>query len=427
MLESFSVYIISNFKRSLRILVGVTICIFLLGNSVIPPSDQTEQVRAFTRQIEFDYVNWTLNAIWVKFSEAALGTIGYFSADASRQIVLEYLQLVSQIQQIEMQIRMVYADPGISDPAVKIKPLHQQLDDLFLRYQKIAPLAETTLQSQVSYISDQFNLSLGGQPIPPVLYRSTPLPMALIISPRDIIRQEENISLLPDLPLDEQVELEEHVDQALDVSSLVVHIGGVGTYPTMVQQTTSLEWLSEVVAHEWVHNFLTLRPLGLNYMASPELRTMNETAASIAGKEIGLGVLAEFYPELLPPSPQETESGPGPLTEPLAFDFRKEMHETRTAVDKLLAEGRIEEAEEFMEARRKVFWENGFQGLRKLNQAYFAFYGAYADEPGGAAGEDPVGAAVRTLRARSPSLAAFLNQISWMYSYEQLQKAIDAG
>ena len=94
-------------------------------------------------------------------------------------------------------------------------------------------------------------------------------------------------------------------------------------------------------------------------------------------------------------------------------------------VDKLLAEGKVEQAETYMEQRRVLFWEQGYRSLRKLNQAYFAFYGAYADVAGGAAGADPVGAAVRTLRQRSPSLAAFLNQISWMSSFEQLQRAVD--
>jgi hypothetical protein len=100
------------------------------------------------------------------------------------------------------------------------------------------------------------------------------------------------------------------------------------------------------------------------------------------------------------------------------------MHETRTNVDQMLADGKIEEAEAYMEARRQFFWENGYR-IRKLNQAYFAFHGAYADLPGGAAGaEDPVGPAVRTLRAQSDSLADFINRISWMWSFEQLQAAI---
>lgn len=255
------------------------------------------------------------------------------------------------------------------------------------------------------------------------------MPWALIVSPRDEIRQELSVNLLPELTVDEHSRLEEQVDQALDMSSLVVGIGGVGTYPTMVSHTTSLNWLSEVIAHEWTHNYLTLRPLGINYMTSPELRTMNETAASIAGKELGLALLERFYPEFVPPPPpseavsDETDETSPQIVIPV-FDFRNEMRVTRETVDAMLIEGKIEEAEVYMENRREFFWENGYQ-IRKLNQAYFAFYGAYADMPGGAAGEDPVGEAVRELRDQSPSLAAFLNRISWISSFEGLLEALE--
>ncbi len=105
------------------------------------------------------------------------------------------------------------------------------------------------------------------------------------------------------------------------------------------------------------------------------------------------------------------------------------MQITRRTVDQMLAEGKIDEAEQYMDARRTVFWEHGYHWLRKLNQAYFAFNGAYADEPGGAAGatEDPVGTAVRALRTQSASLADFLNRISWMTSFEQLKKAVGSA
>ncbi len=100
------------------------------------------------------------------------------------------------------------------------------------------------------------------------------------------------------------------------------------------------------------------------------------------------------------------------------------MHETRVQVDELLAEGKIKEAEDYMEGRRRFFWEHGYQ-IRKLNQAFFAFYGAYDDVPGaGAAGQDPVGPAVQKLRRASKSLVEFLNRISWMTSFEELQRNI---
>jgi hypothetical protein len=136
------------------------------------------------------------------------------------------------------------------------------------------------------------------------------------------------------------------VSDKLNVSSLVVNIGGVGVYPTMVYETSNLDWLSEVVSHEWVHNFLSLRPLGVNYMTSPELRIINETVASIAGKEIGRKVLERYYPELVPPPPPPPtpETAPDePPAEPV-FDFNNEMHTTRMTVDDLLAQGKIEEA-----------------------------------------------------------------------------------
>jgi hypothetical protein len=189
----------------------------------------------------------------------------------------------------------------------------------------------------------------------------------------------------------------------------------------------------ETVSHEWVHNFLTLRPLGMLYAESTELRTMNETTANLAGKEIAGEVYKRFYPQFVPvetaPSARDNDSNASSVkpketsVQPPAFDFRAEMHETRITVDKLLAEGKIDEAEEYMETRRVFFRDHGYQ-IRRINQAYFAFYGAYADTPTGPAGVDPVGPAVVKLREQSRSLEEFLNRISWMTSFQALEKQV---
>jgi len=270
-------------------------------------------------------------------------------------------------------------------------------------------------------------LSALGVPMPPVRYHATPLPQALIISPREVIRQDANISLQTSMTLEQAIELENKVSSEMGVSALVEQIGGVGTYPTMVEETSDIVWLSEVIAHEWIHNYLQITPLGLNYDTSPETRTMNETTANMAGKEIRYALLVKYYPEYAPEPdpiimPDESEK-PENESEPPAFDFRAEMHETRIKVDELLAVGKITEAEKYMDERRELFWQNGYV-IRKLNQAYFAFHGAYADSPRGAAGKDPVGPAVRQLRADSKNLAEFLKKISRMSTFEQLQKEL---
>lgn len=420
-----------SWKRLIYLLIIIALSVTLLGSSVVLPSDQTEKVRLYTRNIEFDYVAWTLNALSTKYKQLALGSLAYIPDEQRRQLFLDYIDLIDQIQQSESELYSRFADPEVTNPQAVTTEVRARLQDLYGQRSQQAPIAEAILQDQISQAAAGMGLSLGGQPLPPVLYQSTPLPLALIVSPRNTIRQDENISLIPDLTIDQRAAIEEQVDNKLDVSSLVVGIGGVGVYPTMVMQTSDINWLSEVVAHEWVHNFLTLRPLGINYLTSPELRIMNETAASIAGKEIGREMMEANYPDLLPPPPEpapEQPASPKPQEPagPPPFDFRAEMRETRVNTDQLLAEGKIDEAEQYMESRRAFFWENGYR-IRKLNQAYFAFYGAYADEPGGAAGEDPVGAAVRELRAQSDSLADFLNRISWMSSYEQLQRAVADG
>lgn len=413
----------------IRLLRGIEISLYAIffagllgGSSLLVSTKPSEAARRYTRSVEFDYVSWTLEALSVKLNQAALDTPFYFSETARHQIVVDYLHLMEYILSSENQLNLLFTDPQVHDPAAASANLRTELDRLYSRQRQLAPLAEAVLQEQISGTLADLGLTTGGQPLPPVLFHITPLPYNLVISPRDKIQQDATISLLPDLSVDQQITLENRVDSGLNVSSLVVPVGGIGSYPTMVMRTTALDWLSDTIAHEWTHNWLTLRPLGLNYDTTPELRTMNETTASIAGHEIAMLVLKRYYPELA--AGYVIQAVSLPLSPALAdFNFNSEMHITRVHVDELLAQNKITEAETYMEQRRQFFWQNGY-AIRKLNQAYFAFYGAYADTPGGPAGEDPVGPAVRALRGQSATLTDFLKTIAQMDSFQQLQASV---
>lgn len=440
--------------RLLVVFLFLTLAAWLLGGSVPFSLSLIERARNFTRPLEFDYLTWTGDALLVKATQASLAMPAYLPRSSRIRLVAEYLDLVNRLERNEAALNRLYADPTIADKEAAAQTLHAENQRLQARYRLILPSVESILQEQVGVVLVAEGLDTLGTPLPPVLYHTAAVPMGLVISPRDRIEQLANISLRPDLSLEAQIALEDEVARRLDVSTLVVPIGGVGVYPTMIMRTANLPWLLSTIAHEWTHNYLQFRPLGMLYDKTPQLRTMNETAASIVGNEIGEKVLAQYYPQLarrpaawlpfsasLPGaspidlwrrSPSVALSfgmlfSPGPLPQPAAetFDFRAEMRITRVTVDKLLAEGKVAEAEAYMEERRRFFWEHGYP-IRKLNQAYFAFYGAYADVPGGAAGEDPVGPAVRTLRERSASLAEFLNRIAWMTSFEELQQAISS-
>lgn len=415
--------------RIFQIIFFGLIFLFGLGPAAMPLDNPKEPIRAYTRADEFDYVTWTIDALAVKLGRATLDTSSYLDLETQQQLVLEYIDLIQEIKITEAELSLVYTNPEINDPEAAAIPIREKLAPLYDHREELAPLSESILQQMIGATTTKLGFTSGGQNIPPVMYHNTPLPWALIVSPREEIRQEANISLETSLTLEDHLLIEDQISEDLGYSTLVVPVGGVGTYPTMVAETTNLNWLMEVIAHEWIHNYLTLRPLGIRYDKTPELRTINETTANLAGKEIGAELIRTYFPEFAPPPPSpppdpDTEADPPPDPEPPRFDFRAEMHQTRIRVDELLAQGDYEKAERYMEFRREVFWENGYH-IRKINQAYFAFYGAYADQPISSAGEDPVGAAVRQLRAQSNSLIEFVNAVSKVTSYEELQLLLE--
>lgn len=414
---------VTRFIRRGALLLVIT---GIVTASAVPLRSTDSKVRQFTRNLEFDFGQWTLNAVMGEFGQASVGASTYLTDAQRGQLVRQYLKLVDQIHTVQADLADIYGDPSIADPEAKAAPKRAELATLESQQARLEPVAESIIQEQVAVVLSQMGLGETGSPFPPVAFHFSTLPKALIVSPRDQIRQEVNLELVPDISVPKQVEVEDEVEKALDVSALVVPVGGIGTYPTMVQDSTSLGWVLEVVAHEWTHNYLDIRPLGLNYDTSQTLRTMNETTATLMGQEVSRRALQAFYPDLVPPPTPPAPAGPQPAApSPPAFDFQKEMRVTRVRVDDLLAQGKIDEAEAYMETRRQVFWEHGYH-IRRLNQAYFAFYGSYAAQPGGAAGDDPVGAAVRALWAQARSPAAFLRDMAWLTTFDQLKAKLES-
>jgi hypothetical protein len=400
-----------------------------------PPGSVDTRIARLLAGERFDFVGWEAEAVLDKLAHALVAPQRYMDESARHDFFLDYLALVSEIQRLDWEIHRIYADPDVDDAEMATAELRARLDALRAEEEARQPLAEAILEEQVACVLTDEGFGALGHEIPPIGIHFTPLPMLIVVSPRDHIERIFSLGLHHGLNTAQQEAIEEQVDTSLDVSSLVTGIGGLAAYPAMLLESSSLNWLAEVTAHEWTHHYLTPRPLGWNYDAAPETRTINETVASIVGKEVGRATVARYYPEFLPPEPEPAPEEPeaedeaeeieeqAPPPEPPAFDFRTEMRKTRIWTDELLAQGKIEEAEAYMEERRQVFVANGYY-IRKLNQAYFAFHGAYADEPG-AAGEDPIGPAVQTLRARSPDLHAFVDQIASVTTLAELQTLLE--
>jgi len=386
--------------------------------------NEAYQLHTIVDQRHFDFLVWETNAILAKAESVLTGGHSYLDRQTRKQVVLDYLDLIRSAQQLEGQISRVYVNPEITDPEMASRDLQLELAQKRRALQQLQPIAEAIIQDQVEIILVEEEFDLLGHAWPPVMMHMTPLPSLLVVSRRDRIDRIHAFSLEHGLSTPAMEAIETAVLDRLDRSALVVPIGGMGTYPAMIMEGANVNWLVEVTAHEWSHHWLGLQPLGFNY-GDPRLRVINETVASLVDREIADLVIARYYPEFMLPPPV-AEPPPAPATEsdvvaaPPPFDFRVEMEETRIVVDELLAEGKIEQAEAYMEARRRFFVANGYN-IRKLNQAYFAFYGAYAAEPG-ATGTDPIGPMLRQIRASSPTLRAFMERVAPISRFEDLEE-----
>lgn len=433
-----------------RILVLILIGI-AIGQEYPPPGEPATLIARAIGDQFFDFVQWESQTVAEKISQNALPIQNYLSDQEQVQFVLDYMDRTQQWRVLENKISDVYASVPVTQSAAATADLRSQRDELRSQIEQRRPTAEAILQQQIASVLNDQGFAVGGEVLPPVAARISPLPYILIISARDEIKRINSLGLQAGLNVDQAERLESQVLKDTNRSALVTPIGGLAAYPAMILETSNLLWLLQTFAHEWTHNWLELRPLGYSYLAADngEIRTINETTASIVGDEIGLQVMRRYYldrlqrdnPDLVEPKPlviPNPDGSPAPdrPTDPNQFSFNATLHATRVHVDELLAEARafsaqnktdqanakIIEAEQYMEQQRQLINTHGYR-IRKINQAYFSFHGSYADQPG-AAGSDPVGPKVIALRVYSSSLRAFLDRISSVLTLDALNLAV---
>ncbi|MDF1514556.1 MAG: hypothetical protein P1S60_12175 [Anaerolineae bacterium] len=420
----------TKLPRWLRIIVTLMGVLLLINGEVSLPVDLKSRLDRLTASQTFDFTTWEFKTLTRKVIYRLLSPHRLLDDETQIEFVLDYLSDVRETQHLSSEIERIYTDPSVTDPAFSSVDLRQSLELLRSRMDVEGPIAEAILEDQVSSVLRSGGFGPLISVFPPVRGIFTPLPYILIVSPRDTIESIYQQQLIVGLTAAQQEQIENQVmDEFSDYSAYVTAIGGLAAYPAMLLESSSIDWVADVIAHEWVHHNLAFYPLGWNYLKSDEARTMNETTASLVGDWAGQEVISTYYAINL----NRTKSLPNALhvteeEEQAAgqdFDFRAEMHRTRINVDRLLEEGKINEAEWYMEFQRRFFVEKGYR-IRLLNQAYFAFHGAYADVQG-ASGRDPIGPLIRRLWGLSQSPRAFVKKLAPLTSLADLELLLESG
>ena len=390
-----------------------------LGGSCAPASNFGSHLSSIVKPYTFSTVKWESTAIPREAKKWIFDR--YKKVDDEVGMVAQYFSLVKQIKTLRSQIVKAGSEPGSS------ASLEAELSRLEGQRMALADTVERIMEKQIrgtlaeqgifNPVDKYIRLKVG---FPPVNFRLEKPPYLLVISPRDRIESIRQVPLQQGTSLEEIEDIEARVDQ-LGVSSLVVELGGFGgTYPSFVTNEASLRFTFDTATEEWLHQYLVFKPLGFLYLLhltgmsrNYEIAVMSETLASMVSKEVGLMLCGKYYSEYGNSDNQSQVSGS-------EFDYNREMREIRRAVDEYLARGEIEQAEEFMEQKRQYLGSMGYY-IRKLNQAYFAFHGTYADSP---TSISPIGVEMKKLMSQSASLKDFLNTMAAMSSRQDLIKSI---
>ncbi len=416
-----------------RLTLGIIALSFISIVPVATPGGNslTSRVLGKARDVLFNYVAWEIDAINQKFLQSGANTAAYLTDAQGAHYVHDYLQIVRDLQATSAQIDKMYASMPAQKADAASAELRAKRDQQLKTEQQQQPLAESIIEQEIASVLRDEGLATAGAVLPPVSTHMTQLPMLLVISPRDKIKFELAVEL-NNMDSDQAQQLEDSIDHDLNVSSLIVPLGGLSLYPSMSELRWDAINVFTTIAHEWTHHYLYFFPLGLDYNNDNEARTINESTAVLSGGEIGQKVIKRFYqdyPDIVAQLPKPTPNVPTP-PQPNVFDFGAFLNQTRITVDSLLAAGKIAEAEQYMESQRQILIKHGYQ-IRKLNQAYFAFYGGYqSGGNAGAGGSDPTGPAINEIRDLAGSYKAWLETMrsitdlnSLLAARDQLRKA----
>ena len=354
--------------------------------------------------------------------------VNAYSPDKQARIVLRYLALMQDERRYLREYAIYMASRHNNESVARNWARTRS------RIKKLELVAETIIVQQIEDALREENTRSpwpsAKSIFPPVGFKFYPHPPNLVvISPRGGINRIGDFFVSPYLTQADTAKLESEIEAIKDgenrYSAYISDIGGcANVYPTIITPTYAKRCLDTIV-HEWTHVFIMFTPV---YQAKDKMfmSAMNETVAEYMGEEISNKIWDSYYEPYLDKKygkvpPEEQDISPNKREK----EYSKIMSETYHMVRECLDDGRYKEAEEYMQEGLNLLRHKGYP-VRKMNSAYFAFYGQYAYESAFHGANGGLGALLHVLR-QNTSLRDFLYTATSCTDMYSLKRAVNSA
>ncbi|MFC2010783.1 hypothetical protein ACFLUR_00630 [Chloroflexota bacterium] len=376
--------------------------------------DSTEHIlREQASSHRFSLVAWHVKNLPSKLVSSPVNLQAMPPLQERKAILGSFFELQKEMERLEREMAPGTALYGSTS---EMETLKSRSDEISLKYDPLAQRVESIIEQDIRQVltSEGIDFRFMGWNFifPPVLFIFQDAPNLLVVSPRDHIDRLADLLLSPHMTISEFEMIENRLSCYDNLSAIVLKLGGMASYPAIVDYDSGFYRSIFLAAHEWTHQYLFFHPLGRAYFNEGISREMNEAVADMVGYELADRIYRQYGYKPPPHHPLPSDTG---------FNFTAEMSQTRLVTDCLLKDGKIDEAEQYMAERQRLFVQEGYY-IRKLNQSYFAFHGTYAFDP---ASVSPVDEQMEELRDHFVTLGEFVLAVRDLRTHEQLLALLD--
>ena len=149
----------------LKALLIITLTALALAGSTLRYADRFERARLYTSSVAFNFLNWTLGALFEKAGQVGLGSYTYLTPAVQQDLVVAYIEQIAALQRQQAALEEGYGAPDGGRPPDDEGVLRAQVESL-------RPVVESILQHQVESVLAEMGLPSRGVVFPPVEFRS---------------------------------------------------------------------------------------------------------------------------------------------------------------------------------------------------------------------------------------------------------------